>query len=52
MFVSLRLLLKFALSRPPDHGMVFAIDVLKMWRWLVVRAPPSSWLVDWFVEFV
>jgi hypothetical protein len=32
--------------------MVFAIDVLNVIRSLVVRAPPSSWLVDWFVELL
>jgi hypothetical protein len=32
--------------------MVLASDVLNVMRSLVVRAPPSSWLVDWLVELL
>ncbi len=52
MFVSVRLLLKSALSRAPYHGRVWEKERLAVSCLVSVRAPPSSWLVDWLLELL
>jgi hypothetical protein len=50
--VAVRALLKFALTRPPAQGRVWPSPKLKVFRSVVIRAPPSSWLVDWLLALL
>ncbi len=52
LFVSIRRLLKFALSRPPIHGIGLVREALKVCDWFVIweiPVPASSWLVGWLL---